>query len=166
MGDDDHSRAAGGGPQNGLHQGGLAFLVEVGIGLVQHQQNGVPIERPGQGDALGLTGGKALAMGPEPGIVAVRQAQDQLMGPRRHGRLDRVPVGRFLIHPDGGRKPRDIVLDRAGEQAGDLGQIADPARQFVTVPRVILGAVEPYGAALRLEGPGDDPRKRGLARTA
>ena len=104
MSDYDHGRATGGGPENGLHQGRFALLVEVGVGLVQHQQDRVVVKRARQGDALRLPGREALPIGPKNSVVAIGQAQNQLMRARGHGRLHRVPVGRFLIHADRGRE--------------------------------------------------------------
>ena len=88
------------------------------------------------------------------------------MRPGGHGRLDRAPVSDLLIHADGGREPRDVVLDRAGEQAGNLGQVADPARQLIALACLILRAVQPHGSGLGLQGSGDDAGESGLARTA
>jgi hypothetical protein len=42
----------------GIEQGGVAGLVQVGVGLVQHDQGRITVQGAGQGDALALTARK------------------------------------------------------------------------------------------------------------
>jgi hypothetical protein len=64
--------------QRGL-QRGLAFGVEVGIGLVEHHRARLPIWRARQRDALALTARKCDTGVAEHGVVALRQPQDHVV---------------------------------------------------------------------------------------
>ena len=70
-------------PEDRLGQGVLALGVEVGVGLVEHDEERIAVERAGQADALALPGRQPGAALAEPGVVALRQAQDQLVHARR-----------------------------------------------------------------------------------
>ena len=70
-----------------LDQRGLPFRVEEGIGLVQHENRRIAVKRPRQRDPLRLAGRQACPERPEPGVIALRQLQDQLVHPGELGRL-------------------------------------------------------------------------------
>ena len=164
--DHDHGGSTRGRAQDGLHQSGLAFLIEVGVRLVQDQQDGFAIQGPRQGNTLGLTCRQALAERPQDGVVTLGKPQDQLVGTCRHRRLDGTGVRDVLGYAGGGGKSRDIVLDRTGEQAGHLGQVADVSSQFVAVASIVFGPVQSDGPGLGLERSGDNAGQGGLARAA
>ncbi|MNT98678.1 hypothetical protein D3C72_2413190 [compost metagenome] len=56
----------------------------------------------------------------------------------------------------------DVVLDRPGEQAGGLRQIADMTRKIVAGPRLIGRAVQSNDAGTRLHAPSQNSRQRRL----
>ena len=60
--------------QDGFCQCCLAFGIEVGVGLVQHNQERIPIESTCQRYSLALPCGKRLCLFPEFGLITVRQA--------------------------------------------------------------------------------------------
>ena len=57
MGNDDHDAAARAHAENRLGQRLLAFGIEIGIGLVEHDQERIAIERARERDPLLLSGG-------------------------------------------------------------------------------------------------------------
>ncbi len=59
-----HDGAALAGRPHGLREGGLAGRVEMGVGLVEQQQEGLAEERSGERDALALPAGQGPAPSP------------------------------------------------------------------------------------------------------
>ena len=75
--------------QDRLGQRLLALAVQVGVRLVQHHQERLAVERAGQPDPLALAGRQHRPALADLGLVALRQAQDQLVHPGRlRGRDD------------------------------------------------------------------------------
>ena len=64
---------------DGLAQGQLALVVEIGVRLVEHDQERVAIERARQRDALALSARERFAAFADRGVIAVRQPEDQLV---------------------------------------------------------------------------------------
>ena len=135
-------------------------MVETRIGLVEHHEEGIAIERTRQADPLALSrrqGGATLA---HLGLIAVRQAEDQLVdtgGLRRRDHLRRV---RLRLQPG------DVLRDRAGEQLHVLRQVADMLAQRLGRPLVERRPIDPDLAG---DGPPDadeGPGQRRLARGA
>ena len=57
----------------------VAFGVEIGVGLVEHDQERVAVERARKRDALALAGGQHRTLFADRGSVAFRQTDDQVM---------------------------------------------------------------------------------------
>ena len=63
MGNDHHDATAGANSENGLGECLFAFGIEIGIGLVEHDQERLAVESAGERDSLllsGREGGTAL----------------------------------------------------------------------------------------------------------
>ena len=58
MRDDDNDRAARLELAQRILQGGFALAVEIGVGLVEHDQERIAVERARERDALALSGGE------------------------------------------------------------------------------------------------------------
>src|SRR4030095_17180639 len=100
---------------------------------------GRAIERPGQGHALPLAGGESPALIADRGVIALRQAQDEVVGLSPLSRSD-----------DGlgvdGAEAGDVVGDGAVEELDVLGDVADPGAEVLQGPVGEFGAVAPGGA--------------------
>ncbi len=57
----------------------LALRVEIGVRLVEDQHRRVAVERPGQRDPLPLAAREPLAAGADLGVIAARQAEQQVV---------------------------------------------------------------------------------------
>ena len=121
----DHDPAARAHAENGLGERLLAFGIEIGIGLVEHDQERLAVERARERDALPLSGGQRRAALADLGLVAVRQVARSARarrrpwrrrsplprsGPARSGRCSAQPFRRTARHPAadsrcGGRAP-------------------------------------------------------------
>ena len=88
MGDDDHRSAALQAMADGAVERRLAFGIEVGIGLVEHEQHRIAKERARQREALALAGRQPRAGFAERRVVAVGQAQDEIVDIGELRRLD------------------------------------------------------------------------------
>jgi hypothetical protein len=157
----DHHHGSPGGPQ-GAQGGPQRFFplgVQAGVGLVQHQQARAAVHRAGQPDALALAAGQPRAAGTEPRVVALRQAQDHVVGVRpARGGDDLFGVG--LVQAG------DVFRHRPGEQLHVLRQIADVAPQPLARPLPEFRAVQANLAAARPPAPGDQARQGGFSATA
>ena len=74
--------------QHGLRQRGLALFVQIGVGLVQHDNARIAVQGARQADALALSAGKGRALVADLGVVALGQGQNHFMHARHPGRLD------------------------------------------------------------------------------
>ena len=119
MGDDDGDAAAPADRQDRLGQRRVALGVEVGVGLVEDDEERVAIERAGQRDALALAGGERGAALADLRRVAVGEVKDEVMDARRLRRLD--DLLRLRVRVETG----DVLGDRAGEELDVLRQVAD-----------------------------------------
>src|SRR3954471_9997186 len=124
--DDDHRPIL-------LHRGDclverrLALGVKIGVRLVEHDQPGAAQQRTRQADPLALAARQQSALLADAGLVALGQAQDQLVGAGDLGRVDDL-LGR------GRSQPGDVLGHRAVEQRDLLGQVADMLAEIAAVP--------------------------------
>ena len=121
----------------------VALGVEVGIRLVEHDQERIAVQRPRQRDPLRLAGRQRRALLADLGVVALAHLDDHLM----HAGLFRGGddgVGRGL-----GIEAGDVLRDGAREQFDILRQIADMAAEHIRRPLIERRAVEPHLAADR-----------------
>ena len=93
--DDDDDAAARAHAEDGAGQRLLALAVEIGVRLVEHDQERVAVERAGQRDALALAGRKRRAALADLGLVALRQAAGSARArrPPRAAAMHRRRVG-------------------------------------------------------------------------
>jgi hypothetical protein len=139
-------------PCNRLGQRFLAFGIQIGIGLVEHHQERLAVERTRQSNSLLLAGGERSAAFANLGLVAVRQMQDHLMDAGGHGgRNDRLR-GRCAFQPS------DVLRDGAREQLHALREIADVTAQCARRPLIEPGLIQTHGSPDRL--PNSDERTR------
>ena len=97
--------------------------VEVGRGLVEDDEPRIAQERPGQRNALSLTGGEWSSAVADHGLVAIRKLGDGDMRSRLTGGDSyALVVGIGLAEPD-------VVRDGAREKGGVCGTQATPFRQ-------------------------------------
>ena len=148
MGDHDDDAAALADALDRGRQRHVAVGVEIGIGLVEHHQERIAVERARQPDQLPLPGRECCAAVADPRLETVRQAQDHVFD-----------AGRLCCREDGLRigvrvEAADVLGNRAVEQFDVLRQIADVAAERLDVPLLERGLVEPDRAAQR--GPGAD----------
>ena len=98
-----------------LEQCLFALSVEIGVGFIQYDDPGLPIERPGQANPLRLPGRKLNTAFTEFGVEAFGQAQDQFVGVGSLGSLDDgLTIARV--------KAADVLGDRAGRRAVGSGR--------------------------------------------
>ena len=143
-----------------LGQRVFALGVEVGVGLVEHDQERIAVERPGERHALALAGRQRRAALADLGLVAVRQLQDHVVHAGGAG------GGDDLLGSGPHREAGDVLRHRAGEQLDVLRQVADVAAERLRRPLVERRAVEPDLAAHRLPDADQGAGERGLARGA
>ena len=74
MRDDDHDAAALAHAEDGAAQRLVALGVEIGIGLVEHHQERIAVERARERDALRLAGRQRRALLADLGLVAFAAA--------------------------------------------------------------------------------------------
>ena len=106
---DHQRRAAGHQPRQSLLDQVLALGVQRAGGLVQQQDRRIGEQGAGDGQALALTAGQAEAGVAQMGLLALRQALDELVGMRRARR--RFHVGLAGVETS----VTDVVLHRAEE---------------------------------------------------
>src|SRR4030095_11471510 len=156
MGDDDGGDPlfTQGGQSGG--EGGFAGAVEVGVGFVEDDESGIAVQGAGEGDPLALPGREAPTLIPDRGVVALGQAQDEIVG------LGPLGGGDDGLGIDGA-EAGDIVVDGAVEYLDVRRDVADPGAEVLTRPVGDVGAVEADGAGGRRPDAGQEPRQRGLA---
>ena len=121
MRDDDDDAAARATREDRLGQGFVAFGIEIGIRLVEHDQERIAVERARQRDALRLTGRERSPLLADLGLVAFGQTDDELVhAGGLGGGDDGLGVGLGL-------EAGDVLRHRAGQQLDVLRQIADVA---------------------------------------
>ena len=92
-------------------------------GVVEDQQSRVAHKGAGNGDALPLAARQRHAALADPGVVAMREFHDEVVGVRRLGRRHDG------LQADVGSPVGDVVADGAGEQPGILHDDADVPSQ-------------------------------------
>ena len=103
-------------------QGVLAFLVEVGVRLIEHQHRGIAEEGARKRDALRLAKREAGAARAERRVIAVRQAGDHVMrtGDLRGG--DDGGVDRDAVGGVARLEAADVVGDGAASRCRSCGK--------------------------------------------
>src|SRR5262245_32195920 len=79
MGDNDDRGSARSGSLDRLDQRGLALRIEIGVGLIEDEQNRITVQCPGQPNALSLAGREASPGLREHRIVSCRKSEDQVV---------------------------------------------------------------------------------------
>src|SRR4051812_33233111 len=154
--DDDDHRAVLFHRGDRLVQRRLALAVKVGVRLVEHDQPGPAQQRARQADALALAARQQSALLADAGLVALGQAQDQLMGAGDPGRVDDL-LGR------GRSEPGNVLGHRAVEQGDLLGQVADMLAELAALPGRDVGAVKAHTPGARPAGADQQARQGRLA---
>ena len=126
--DHDDDRAPRLGALDRGQQRGLAVLVEIGVGFVEHQQERIAVERARQRDALALAAGQRRPAFADPGVVAGRHPQDHVVGAGSARGLQHRLAVRLRRHP------RDVLGDGAVEQVDLLRHEADVAAERMSDP--------------------------------
>ncbi len=158
--DHDDDAPAGPGREDRLGQGLLPLGVEVRVRLVEHDQEGIAVERARKRNALALAGGERLARLADLRLVAVRQAQDEIVDVGGlGGGQDRLRIGP-------GIEAADVLGDRAREQLHILREVADVRSKILRIPLLEGGTVEADLAPHRRPDADEHAGERGLARCA
>ena len=71
----------------------IDIRIQVRIGLVEHHQKRIPIVRPGQGHSLTLACRQCRPDVPDPGVVTLRQMQNEVVHASRLGCRDDPRTG-------------------------------------------------------------------------
>jgi hypothetical protein len=122
--------------ENGLGQRLLSLAVQVGVRLVQDNQEGIAIERTGKRHTLPLPGREHGAAFADLGLVPLGKSEDHLVHP-----------GGLCGFDDGcglglGVEAGDVVRDRPGEELDILRQVADVTPKVVGRPLVECSTVQ------------------------
>ena len=113
---------------------GLGFRIDGTGGLVENQDGGILQEGTGESDALAFAARQTHSALADLGLVAVEEADDELMGVRRLRRLDDLVVtGR-------GSRVGDILGDTCREQHGLL---EDDGELVTQVGQLVIAQVNP-----------------------
>ena len=136
LSDDHHDSASRAHTLDGCRQRGFAFRIEVGVGLIQHDEKRIAVKGAGERDALALSGRERCPVRAHLGLVSVRQPQDHLVhaGCARGGNND-AAFGIFL-------EAADVLGDRALEQLNVLRQVADVPTELLARPAIKGRAIE------------------------
>ena len=159
VGDGDGGAAAGQGLE-GLLNRLFAFGVDVAGGLVEDQDRRIVEDRPGDREALPFAAGETRAALAEPGVVAERRVEDELVGLGRFGGGDRL-LGRA-----GGQAVNQIVPDRAAEQERLLQHDADLLAELLRRELAYVNAVDQHAAFVHVVETAEQVDQRRLAAAA
>src|SRR5579872_982008 len=156
---DDHHRApARHAPEVGVDQR-LALRIERRGRFVEDHQLGIDDEGAGDGEALTLAAGEVGRAFLDPGLVTLRQALDELLGPGKPGRAHRV------LEAEAGASGEDVVLHRAVEQEVLLQHDAEALAQMAQIDLAQLRPVDLHRAGIISVDSHQQARDRRLART-
>ena len=135
----------------------LGVAVEVGVGLVQHDQLGLAEHGARQADQLALAARQVLPALADLGVVALAAGAGSSRGSRRASRRRRPSSG--------SASPMRAMFakHRAVEQLDVLRQVADMAAEILAHPGEDVGAVEADRAGRRLQRADQQADQRGLA---
>src|SRR5262249_4182364 len=117
----DGNAAARTNRKNGLRQRGVAFRIEIGVGLVEYHQEWIAIERARKRNALPLPRRKGDSAFPDGRVVSALKGDNHLVYAGGPGR----PADRLRIRI--GFKSGNILGYRASEQLHMLREVADVA---------------------------------------
>ncbi len=120
---DDEGRPALQRLREGLLDGRLGGVVQVGGGLVQQDDPLPGEEQPGDGHALALTAGEAVAALPDHRVQAVGQGAHQVVQAGAAQRVPQVGLAR------GGRGQQQVGADGVVEEVAVLGDHAEGVAQ-------------------------------------
>ena len=142
--DQHHGFAFGFHALNRTHQSGFAFIVQVGIGFIEHHQRRLAVQRTGQANALTLTARQQTTRLAHGRVVAFGEPQNHLVQARRIG-----SGNDFLRHHLA--SPRNVLGNGAVKQLNVLWQVpnvrtqlhAVPIQNRLTVQHHLTGAVGP-----------------------
>ena len=154
---DDHHRAA---VRHALQIGvdqRLALRIERRGRLVEDHQLGIDDQRAGDGQPLALAAGQVGRAFLDPGLVALRQALDELLGAGEPGRPHRV------LEAEAGTPGEDVVLDGAAEQEVVLQHHAEALAQMAQVDLAQIRAVDLHRAGIVAVDAHQQPGDGGLA---
>jgi hypothetical protein len=137
----------------------LAFVVERARGLVENENARIGHQRAGDGDALALPAGEAVAALADDGVVGLGQLENELVRAsdlrgRNHAHDRHARIGE-----------RDVVAHRAIEEQVLLQHDADLSPQPGGIDEREIGAVDQYAPGLRHVEALDELGKRALARS-
>ena len=127
-----------------VEQRDVAFVVEIRVRLVEHDEARIAVQRARERDALALAAGEHGAAIADLRVVAVRKSAGS-----SRGRARAAPPRTMRSEVAPAREPRDVFGDRAGEQLHVLRQVADVPAERVAIPARDVGAVEAHDAGLR-----------------
>ena len=118
---------------DGISQSAIAVAIQIGVWLIEYDEDRPAKKRTGQSDALPLAAGKTGSVFPYDGVVALREPLDHGM---RRGQLRRLDD---LFIRGSVTKAGDVVANGAGEQFDILRQVAEALTEEVgvEVPYVI-----------------------------
>ena len=143
-----------------LAQRALAFVVEIGIRLVEHNEKGVAKERARQSDALSLSARERFSSFADRGVIAVRQPEDHIVCAGGAGRTQHSIGIRLDAHSC------DVFRDGAVEQLDRLRDEADMLAELLRIPVVERGTVQAHVALGRPPDAHESAHQRSLAGTA
>ena len=114
MGNDDDDAFAFAHAKNCMGQRFVALGVEVGVRLIENDEEWIAVDCAGERDPLRLAGGKRSALLADRRVVALRQRDNQVMNADFFGRRDyRFGVGLDL-------ESGDVLRHRAAQQLNVL----------------------------------------------
>ena len=117
----------------------VAFGVEVGARLVEHDEARTAEHGARERDPLAIAAGEDRAALADLGVVAVGEAENHVVHAGKPRRLHDLGV---VVHLE----PADIGGDRIGEELDVLRQVAENAAKRFARPQRDVGAVEADGA--------------------
>ncbi|MNY10218.1 hypothetical protein D3C86_1431790 [compost metagenome] len=157
MGNDDDDAAARPDVANRIAQGSFAFTVQIGVRLIEKDEEGFAKQGTGKADALFLPARQSLAAVANIGIVTVGQVQDQLMHLRSLGCGDDCFRSRIAV------EARNVLRHRPRHQFHLLGHVTDGFAEKLEIPLVECGPIKADGATFIGPDAGHQACQRGLA---
>lgn len=145
---------------DGLHHVGLGLRVQRARRLVEQEQRRVLEERAREREPLALAARQGEAALADDGLVALRQAQHELVGAGRAG--GGLDVGEGGL----GAAVGDVLADRGGEEDGLLQDDRELRAQVGEAVVAQVHAVEADDARGRVVEAREEAEERGLARAA
>ena len=141
MGDQNHRAALLFHLHHGLHQGGLAQIIQVGVRFIQHQQGWRAVERTGQTDALALAAREHAAGLADGGVIALGEMKNHVVHAAGLGGSNHT-LGIDVA------EAADVFGNGAVEEFDILGQIANGGAHLGLVPGEDVHAIQSHLAHL------------------